>query len=261
MQSSAQGTRGPTLRSTRPRTAPFRGGPPGARGTLRASAVVALAAVLLISQSSPAVAVTDSSEPQAAGTLPWYLALVSSLAAAGVSAGVTLLTARTSLVHSRRDRRQDRADAETRRIAHHAERELRDRKIANRTAWTAHYQRIDDLLVSVGRIEYEIRRRRLHTADPETADLIQLKKAAEQYATYAPGRLPAALTSLAAGLDAVSAHLLPTLAELNNPTQPRSLHLWHALFAQAGEQARAADHLTRTLKKAQAALRHEWGMD
>ena len=260
MQSSAQGTRGPTLRSTRTRSAPSRGGPPRGQGVVRTGAVAVLVVVLLIGQSGPAVA-ADGSEPQAAGSLPWYLALVSSLAAAGVSAGVTLLTARTSLVQGQRNRRQDRAAAEALQAAQHAQRELRDRKIANRTAWTAHYQRIDDLLVSEGRIEYEIRRRRLHVDDPEAADLLQLKKAAEQYATYAPGRLPAALTALAADLDAVSTHLLPTLTDLNAPPQPRSLHLWHNLFAQAGEQARAADHLTRTLKKTQAALRHEWGMD
>lgn len=260
MQSSAQGTRGPALRSARTRSAPFGGSPPRGQGVVKVGTVTVLVAVLLISQSGPAVA-ADNSQRETAGTLPWYLALVSSLAAAGVSAGVTLLTARTSLVQGQRNRRQDRAAAEALQAAQHTQRELRDRRIANRTAWTAHYQRIDDLLVSVGRIEYEIRRRRLHTDDPEAADLQQLKKAAEQYATYAPGRLPAALTALAVDLDAVSTHLLPTLAELNAPPQPRSLHLWHVLFGQAEQQARSADHLTRTLKKTQAALRHEWGMD
>lgn len=266
MQSSALGTRGPTPRSIRQGTPGIPWTSTGVRTLIRTTIIIATASVISFGTGRPAAALSSratvvadaSSTTQATGT-SWYLALVSSLAASALSAGVTLLTTRSSLARDQRNRRQDRTEAKRQQAALRSEQELRDKRIANRAAWTAHYQRIDDLLVSVAAITYEIRLRRLHTDAPEAAELIRLKKAAEQYAAHAPGRLPTALTSLAAHLEAVHTCLLPTLGELAGSVTP-SPHLLPAVLIQAGEQARAADHLTRALKKTQAALRHEWGM-
>ncbi|GGP90545.1 hypothetical protein GCM10010278_81090 [Streptomyces melanogenes] len=261
MQFSAQGARGPTSLPTRARTDPSLTQSPAARVTLRTGVTVALAVGLVIGAAAGSAAATDGAEAQTTSTLPWYITVVSSLVAAGISAGVTLRATHRTLTQGQRDRRQDRAAAEARQAALRAENELRDKKIANRTAWTPHYRRIDDLLVSVGRIEYEIRRRRLHADDPETAELLHARKAAEQYAAYAPGRLQAALSSLADSLDSVHTHLLPAAAVLDSAEGAGPPARWQALFACAAEQARAADNLTRTLTDTQAALRHEWGMD
>ncbi|MFI1176510.1 hypothetical protein [Streptomyces melanogenes] len=227
----------------------------------RAGITFALALAVLIGSAPCGMAAAAGAESPSAGPPPWSITVLSSLMAAVIGAVVTLRTTRRALTQGRRDRWQDRADAETRRAALRAEGDLRDRRIANRTAWTTHYQRIDELLLSAGRIEYEMRGRRLHADDAETAELVHARKAAEQYAAYAPGQLPTALSGLADSLGNVHAHLLPAMAELNGTEGTRSSTQWHALFTCAAEQARAADSLTVALKDARSALRHEWGMD
>ncbi|WP_344074717.1 hypothetical protein [Streptomyces crystallinus] len=233
---------------------------PAARAARRAGITVALALVLIGSATCPAAA-ADRAEAPSAGPPPWSITVMSSLMAAVIGAVVTLHTTRRALTQGQRHRWQDRSEAAARQAAQRAENELRDRRVANRTAWTPHYQRIDDLLLSAGRIEYEMRGRGLHVDDPEAMELVRARKAAEQYAAYAPGRLPDALSGLADSLGRVHERLLPAVAELNGVAGTRPPVQWHDLFACAAEQARAADALALALKDARAALRHEWGMD
>ncbi|WP_202235071.1 hypothetical protein [Actinacidiphila reveromycinica] len=140
--------------------------------------------------------------------------------------------------------------------------ELRERRVANRAAWTAHYRRIDDLLVSTARVAYEAQRLRLHEDDTETAELVRLSKAAEQYAEFAPGRLPTALNEVARSMSEVLRHLLPAEAALRS-IGAAGAHTsgYQPLFTKAGEQTRAADRLSAALATARSALYHEWGSD
>ncbi|SEG83164.1 hypothetical protein SAMN05216223_11411 [Actinacidiphila yanglinensis] len=140
--------------------------------------------------------------------------------------------------------------------------ELREQRVANRTAWTTHYQRIDDLLMSTAKVAYEAQRWRLHEGDPETTELIRLSKAAEQYAEFAPGGLPAALNEVAQAMRGVLRHLLPAEATLRSIGAPDARASgYQPLFTKAGEQTRAADRLTAALATARGALHHEWGSD
>lgn len=195
-------------------------------------------------------------------TLPWYGPAAATLLAAGVAAAVAVLTVRWNRVQQLADRRTDRAERRAREARLRMEVELREQRVANRTAWTTHYQRIDDLLMSTAKVAYEAQRWRLHEGDPETTELIRLSKAAEQYAEFAPGGLPAALNEVAQAMRGVLRHLLPAEATLRSIGAPDARASgYQPLFTKAGEQTRAADRLTAALATARGALHHEWGSD
>jgi hypothetical protein len=194
--------------------------------------------------------------PLTATSVPLLAAVV------GIAGG--LLTARWSRAQVNRDRRSDRSERRERQAEIRAETELRERRIANRTAWTMQYQRIDQLLLDVGTVEYEAHRRRLSGDDREAPELVRLQEVADQYADWAPGALPGALRALVDALQDVQHHLLPPASELDGmggAVAGGAATAYRPLFIRAGEQTRAADRLAEALKDARSVLLREWGMD
>lgn len=194
--------------------------------------------------------------------LPWYVSSAATLVASGITALVAVLTVTWSRVQQIADRGTDRADRRTREARLRGEAELRERRAADRTAWTTYYRRIDELLVDTSPVSYEAQRRRLHDDDLEAAELLRLIKLAEQYAEFAPGGLPAALDALARAVTEVHRHLLPAKAELRRTgaADPDGSG-YRPLFTKAGDQTRAADGLAAALTAARNALHDEWGTD
>lgn len=260
MKSTARAARGHTLDIARPMTERTRG--------LTVRIWITAAGVLLVTLGpgvGPASAATRPGNGAMTVAMPWYAATVVSLPAALVGAFGALLIARWTRSQVTNDRRRDRSERREREAELRAEAELRERRIANRTAWTTQYQRIDQLLLDVGTVEYEAHRRRLFSDDREALELIRLQGVAEQYAEWAPGALTDVLRALVDALQEVQRHLLPTAPELDGlgsgGAGGGAGTAYRPLFIRAGEQTRAADRLAEALKSARSVLLREWGMD
>ena len=231
------------------------------RGTSLLGAV--LAAVLLV--VGPGTGTADA-ESAGNGTgvgaiIPWYVPPAVTLLAAAVTASAAWLTARWNRAQQRQDRRRERIERSEREAELRAEAELRERRAAGRSSWALYFQRIEDMLLAVGMLQYEAHRRRLHDDDAAVTELTRLRQVAEQYAGQAPGELPTALWELAEAISGIDRHLLPQAAELDRIGQHSSLSaVCLPLFVRAGEQALAADRLAHALKNAHSALHREWGM-
>lgn len=209
---------------------------------------------------------THSSGPvsngPAASAVPWYVPSAITLLAAAITASATWLTARWNRSQQRRDRRRDRIDRRQWEAERRAEAELRERRVASQTSWTSYFQRVEDMLLAVGTLQYEARQRRLHDDDVAVTELARLGQVAELYADHAPGQLSAALEELAEAISGIGHYILPQAAELDRISQhssPSAVCL--PLFVRAGEQARAADRLAQALKGAYGALHRERGMN
>jgi hypothetical protein len=193
-------------------------------------------------------------------SLPWYAPTGATLLAILVTGLGAVLTARWNRRHQLTDRHTDRAEHKAHEAKACLDAKAREQRVANRAAWTTHYERIDKLTVEAGRLVYVAQRQRLHHGGPEAAELVRLQETAEQYAAFAPGGLPAALGELARAAEEVHRHLLPAEAELQNvgPETARGGG-YRPILTTAGEQTRASDRLASALAAARIALHHEWG--
>lgn len=229
-------------------------------GALRILRIAALGTIpaalwLLVGPAAGTADAEPAGEGTASGTIPWYVSPAVTLLAAAVTAWVTWLTGRWNRVQQRRDRIERRE--------REAERRAEAEQRARRTAWAFHFERIEETFLAIGILQQEAQRRRLHGGDAAASELQRLERTVEQYADHVPGvLLPAALQELAEALAGIDRHLLPEAAELDRislHSSPSTACL--PLFAHAGEQARAADHLARALKDGYHALHQEWGMN
>lgn len=224
--------------------------------------VAPAAALLLVGPGAGAADAASVGNGSPTGGIPWYVPSAVTLLAAAVTASVTWFTARWNRTQQRRDRRRDRVERQVREAELRADAELRERRAAIRTSWAPYFQRIEDMLQAVGTLQHEVHRRRLHDDDAAVAELSRLRRVTEQYASHAPDNLQPALWELAEAISEIDRHLLPRAAELDRiglHGSPAAACL--PLFVRAGEQARAADRLTRALQSSYGALHREWGMD